>query len=432
MVGLVRIISADWIFPPGEAPIEKGAVLMHGTRILDLGSPADLRAEAEGARELSFEGCALVPGLVNCHTHLEFATINRLPAQDGFAKWIRALLDRKSEITEEKLLNGAERALIEMTALGTAYVGDVSSTTATSLALIRTGMPGTVFREFLGFDGEALEAFDHSRNLFGPEELEGVRILPACHASYSTSPELFRAVGEWSAIHECPTMVHLAESKDELELLARGKGPLKALLADRGIPDDKVPAPGSDPVTYLEELKFLSEQTVAVHLTQATEKDLKKLKELGVTPCICPSSNQHLVGKLPPVRAMIDLGMKPCLGTDSPASGESLSLFREMEILLDEGLPAEIVLAMGTRYGQEALQLPADYGCLEQGSNAALLAIPLDMNDCEDPLESALRAGAKGCGTWVVTPQGAFGTVTDELEESDIPDVLPEVPEEDD
>jgi cytosine/adenosine deaminase-related metal-dependent hydrolase len=431
MVGLIRIISADWIFPPGEAPIEKGAILMHGNKILDMGSLSDVRTEAEGARELSFGGHALLPGLVNCHTHLEFASIKRLPAKDGFAGWIRALLEHKEKLTEDKLLNGAERALIEMVALGTAYVGDVSSTTATSLAMIRTGMPGTVFREFLGFDGEALEAFETSRHIFGSEDLEGIRILPACHAPYSTSAELFRAVGEWSVIHECPTMVHLAESEEELELLAKGKGPLKALLEERGIPSDKVPAPGSDPVTYLEQFKFLSEQTVAIHLTQATEKELKRLKDLGVTPCICPSSNLHLFNKLPPVQTMIELGMKPCLGTDSPASGESLSLFKEMEILLDAGMAADIVLAMGTRYGQEALQLPPDFGCLEQDSSPAILAIPLDMHDSSDPLESALRAGTMGCGTWVITPQGTFGTITDELDDRAIPEDFPEDPEED-
>jgi len=379
-----------------------------------------MRAATDGAREILLENYAVIPGLVNCHTHLELASLERLPADNGFVAWIRSLLEKKADLTEETIMAAAEHALLELLTLGTAFVADVSSSALTSLALLRTGFPGMVFREFLGFDADAVTAFEQWEPHFEAEGLDGVRFLPACHAPFSTSADLFEAVRDWSEKNNSPTMVHLAESKEETDLLTSGKSPLLDLLQEKGHPPDRIPTPRTGSVPYLDGLSFLTERTVAVHLVEAGEADLKTLQSRGVKPCLCPSSNRHLFDKLPPVQAMLDAGLHPCLGTDSSASGDSPNLFKEMEILLDAGIPAETVLAMGTLNGRNALGLSEDYGCLEPGGAPAILALPVDWVNGHDPLESALRAGVVGGGKWIITPLGLLGNTLDStLEEPD-------------
>jgi cytosine/adenosine deaminase-related metal-dependent hydrolase len=418
MVGLIRIVSADWIFPPGKAPVKDGALLLDGEVIIEVGTRRKLLKEVEGAEELHLEKSALLPGLINSHTHLELSSIGRIAAENGFAGWVRELLERKTALTEEEILTGADKAIIEMLAMGTAYVADVSSGFLTAVPLIRAGYAATIFREFLGLSSDAGAEFDRMAGLFQTDSLEGVRILPSCHAPYSTSGELFRSVGAWSSKNACPTMVHVAESRDEVELLTEGGGGFVDLLKDRDIEASLIPVPKLAPVKYLDRLGFLTEHTIAVHLVEANEEDFALLEKKGVKPCLCPTSNLHLTGKLPAVQAMLETGLKPCLGTDGAVSGASFNLFKEMAALLDAGIDADAVLAMATKNGAEALGLGLDFGRLEEGGAPALLNVACE-GKFEDPLEDAIRSGAQGWVTWVIRPDGAFNSLLKDAPEEE-------------
>jgi 5-methylthioadenosine/S-adenosylhomocysteine deaminase len=406
-MSIMRIITADWVFPPGTEPMREGALLYKGPTLIDLGTREALTAAVPGAQVHHLEKSALLPGLVNCHTHLELAGVDRIPAGQGFTHWVRALLEKKAEISEEQALLAADRGITAAFLAGTAYMVDIASTGLTALALMKAGMPGTVFHEFLGVTDEAHETFKRKSALFDLDGRDGIRILPACHAPFSTSKEIFRSVAAWAREHDCPLSMHLAESRDEVELLSGDstEGALYAFLKERGFPEDRIPRPGMRPVRYLDELGILGKRTLAVHLVETEDHELDLLKKRGVTPCLCPSSNRHLLGRLPPVKAMLDKGLSPCLGTDSPASGQSLNLFGEMEILLDAGVDAADVLAMATLNGARALGLPAGVGRIEEGTNPALLCLPHDPQSDEPPLEAAIRKGAKGWVSWILTPQ---------------------------
>lgn len=418
---LIRILSADWIFPPKNPPIQDGALVFEGGRLVEMGTREEMKNALAGAQELTFKGSALLPGLINCHTHLELTFLDRIPVNNGFAGWLKDLLERKGKLADEDRVEGAERGAMEVFITGCAYVADTASGPLPAISLVSAGIPGTLFWEFLGLGPEAQETFSKSVHAFDEDGMEGVRLLPACHAPYSTSEELFRAVGAWAKEKNCPTMVHLAESVAEVELLASGESELTGFLEGRGISKDQIPVPNKGPVAYLDDLGFLTENTVAVHLVQATDEDFGLLKEKGVWPCLCPSSNLHLTGRLPPVKKMLDAGLRPCLGTDSPASGASLNLFKEMEILLDEGLDADEVLAMGTVNGADALGLSRDFGRLEPDSSPYLVAIPCDPDDGESPLEAAIHAGAKAWARWVISPKsgGIIVTSADDRDEED-------------
>lgn len=420
MVGLIRIVSADWVFPPGKAPVKDGALLLDGEMIIEVSTRRKLLKEVEGAEELHLEKSALIPGLINCHTHLELSSIGRIPAENGFASWVRELIGKKTALTEEKILTGAEKAIIEMLAMGTAYVADVSSGFLTAVPLIRAGYSATIFREFLGLSRDGSAEFDRMAGLFQTDSLEGVRIIPSCHAPYSTSEEIFRSVGAWSSKNACPTMVHVAESRDEVDLLTKGDGDFVGLLKERDIDESMIPVPKLGPVKYLDHLGFLTEHTIAVHLVEAGADDFALLEKKGVKPCLCPTSNLHLTGKLPAVQAMLDSGLKPCLGTDGAVSGASFNLFKEMEVLLDAGIDADAVLAMATVNGAEALGLGLDFGRLEEGGAPALLNVACEGKN-KNPLESVLRSGAQGWMTWVIRPDGGFNSLLNDAPQEEAP-----------
>ncbi|MFH1999365.1 MAG: amidohydrolase family protein [Planctomycetota bacterium] len=403
-MGLRRMICADWIFPPGEPAIEQGALLFEGDRLLAKGSLKTIEAQAPDTEPLRLIGRALIPGLINCHTHLELATLGRIAADHGFTGWVRDLLAVKEALADTVIIEGAEKAARAMKASGTAYVADIASSFLTIEPLKNAGLSATVFREFLGLEPEALDAFEDAKPRFDLDGMEGVRVLPACHAPFSTSPGLFRAVDEWARAHQARTSVHLAESEEETELLLHGRGAFLKLIQDRGIDPRFAPESGATPVTYLDRIGFLGAHTLAVHLVQATADDLAIIRKSRARPCLCPSSNLHLTGKLPRIQAMIDMGLAPCLGTDSPVSGESLNLFKEMEILLDEGISPEEVLAMGTRNGANALALPNGFGSFEVGTPPAVCSLPITGDSERTPLENGLRAGARGEAEWVLPP----------------------------
>jgi cytosine/adenosine deaminase-related metal-dependent hydrolase len=153
----------------------------------------------------------------------------------------------------------------------------------------------------------------------------------------------------------------------------------------------------------LDDLGFLDERTLAVHLVQATEKGITLLKERMVKPVLCPSSNLHLLGRLPMIKEMLLQGLKPSLGTDSPASGASLNLFHEMELLLDAGIKESAVFEMATRNGAEALDLSHDFGRLEEGASPYLITVSLSREE-SSPLKDVIRQGARGLIRWAVFP----------------------------
>ena len=402
----MRIVSADWIFT-GEGPaLGDAAVLLHGSEVLRVGPRAEVEASVDAAEKVTLPRSLLLPGLVNAHTHLELGGMERLPATNGFSGWVRELLKRREARSEEEMLRGAEDTVLVMKAMGTAHVADTASSLETLFPLLRVNLENTVFFEFLGLGPEAHRSFEKFLSIFEEGAKEGERIFPSCHAPFSTSAELFRTVGEWARSNKRPTSVHLAESGEEERLFHHGDGPLVPFLRERGMEESWIPRPGMSPVAYLDHLGFLHENTLAVHLVEVGEEEIRLLAERGVTPCLCPTSNLHLAGRLPPVKEMLEAGLSPCLGTDSTASGESPILFREMEVLLDAGVEVEQVMRMATASGADALGLEPGAGRITPGAHASILRLPLDGGG--PPLEQAVRNGAKGWVQWVLSPEGIF------------------------
>jgi len=373
------LVTADWVFPVTSPPIAGGGVLVDRGVVVEIGPARAIAAHHGAVKTLSLERGALLPGLINAHTHLELATLGRIGADQGFSDWIKKIIAAKEHLDDNRIARGVADAVDRMRRSGTVYAADVANIFCTAPILAEKNFPSTLFQEFIGFDADVVD-----RSAFGriDDHHRTVRMASAAHTPFSTGPALLALCARRAAEADRPWSIHLAESKDEVELLEKGSGPLRDLLLERGIAANDIVRPGLGPVAYLDSVGGLDERLIAVHCVHAVPDDFALLARRGVTPCVCPSSNLHLCGALPNLGAMLGAGLEPCLGTDSPASAASLNLFDEMEILLDARLDPAIILKMATEYGAAALRLGADYGQIEKGTRPALIHVACEFNRC--------------------------------------------------
>ncbi len=398
------IVAADWVFPITTPPLPGGAILLETGRVRAIAPLQDLRARHPGTPVLSLPPGGVMPGVINAHTHLELASLGRIPAGGGFTSWVARLIETKEALDSDTIKRGLRQGAADLKRCGTVCVADIANTFPTAAVLEEEGLEGIVFCELIGNDPAMLAPFAAKRT----EEARGaIPTLPSCHTLFSCSAELLTANARLASERGTPWTLHLAESTDEVALLQKGRGPLVELLRSRGRREEEIPRPGLHPVFYADSIGCLDDGLIAVHLVQTGAKEIALLARRGVRPCLCPSSNLHLAGRLPPASAMLEAGLRPALGTDSPASADSLNLFREMEILLDSGVEADTILKMATLFGAEALRLGAAFGRIEKGNSPALIHLAFDDSAGADPAAAMIRAGTdrieRSAGT-TITP----------------------------
>jgi cytosine/adenosine deaminase-related metal-dependent hydrolase len=286
----------------------------------------------------------------------------------------------------------------DVRAAGTSLVGDVTNTLAAYDPLLDSDLAGAIFRELLGFSAPA--PADMIATVRG--EIEALMpvawLRPAIvpHAPYSVSPELFRAIA--AASGDRPMSVHLGESAEELQFLRDGTGAWRELLARLGVWNDRWTPPGCGPVEYLDRLGLVGEHLLAVHGTQFTRDDLARLAAAGATVVTCPRSNRWTGAGVPPIEDFYASGVRVAIGTDSLASVADLNPFAELAEVhrLAPAVPPSRVLESATRSGAEALGFAADYGTVEPGKLADLIAIriPGGVDDVEQYLVSGIEPDA--------------------------------------
>jgi cytosine/adenosine deaminase-related metal-dependent hydrolase len=154
-------------------------------------------------------------------------------------------------------------------------------------------------------------------------------------------------------------------------------------------------APGVGPVKYLDDMGFIDDRLLVVHGVQMSKADLEKLKEKGATLVTCPRSNGHTGAGAPPIEDFYRSGVRVAVGTDSLASSPDLNVFAELATMraLAPGVPAAALLESATREGAHALGFDAEYGTIEAGKRARLLAVdvPPGTDDVEEYLVSGIH-----------------------------------------
>jgi cytosine/adenosine deaminase-related metal-dependent hydrolase len=408
---LIRYHAA-WVLPIVAPPIRDGWVTVDGGRVVAVSGadehPAETGSHNEDDRGIRLQPdsdqdlgtVAILPGLVNAHTHLELSYLrDQVPPAGEFVTWIRRVMAARRDRPDARspeILAAVAGAIGECERYGTAVVGDISNTLVTFEPLARSTLAGVVFYELIRFNAPDPRAFveQASRQLDTLMPTERLRCSLAAHAPYSVARLVLRAIRDALARHpSLPCSVHLSESAEEVEFIRSARGPWRALLEDIGSWDPAFVAPGGTPVEYLDASGFLDERVLAVHGVQMTAGDLQRLAARGVTLVTCPRSNGHTGAGAPPLEDFYASGVRVAVGTDSLASAPDLSVFAELATAraLAPSVPAAALLESATRSGAAALGFAADYGTIEPGRRSRLIAVTLP--DAVDDVEEYLVSG---------------------------------------
>lgn len=375
-------------------PIEDGAVLIGADgRIAAVGPHSRVPSPHE-ATALEFRDAMLVPGLVNCHTHLELTHLAGRISEPEFVVWIRRIREMKDRSTREGFRAAAEAGLRDCWARGVTCVADTGSSRAVPEVLARLGGRGICYHEVFGPDPGQVDdsmidlgaALADLRPLAAPGLIIGV----SPHAPFTVSESLYRAVGALARREDLPIALHLAESRAEADLVRRGAGPFAEVLRARGI---AVTARDESPVAYLARLGVLTPRTLCIHCVQLDGEDVRTIAAHGASVAHCPRSNAaHGHGRAP-LAALRGAGIRVGLGTDSVASVHDLDPWAEAAAA---GLSGADALRLLTREGARALGLDGAIGALDQGMAGDLAVFPLPSTEQALPSGPALLTAVHG------------------------------------
>jgi cytosine/adenosine deaminase-related metal-dependent hydrolase len=375
---------AAWLLPISQPPIRDAWLRTDRGRIIAFGHsrPGDFTAPDE----IDLGEVAVLPGLVNAHTHLELSWMRgRIPETDDFNGWIRRIIELKNEAAQQgkAVATAIDAAIREARAFGTTLVGDITNTFTTSRLLKEHDMAAVVFHELLGFRSEDAASLmqEATARLHGEPASDLVRHTFAPHAPYSVSPALFGLIR--AALQHDPfarSSVHLGESAAEIEFLKYGTGPCRTGLERMGKWDTSWVFPQSGPVEYLDRMGFLDDRVLVVHGVHVGEAELKRLAAKGSTLVTCPRGNIRTGAGTPPIEDFFESGVRIAVGTDSLASVPDLNVFAELEEMrrLAPALPARLLIESATINGARALGFDADFGTIDSGKRDALIAVKLD------------------------------------------------------
>lgn len=387
----MRVLSADWVVPVEGEPIPGGAVAIGDDgRIAAVGSSADL---GEGE---AFPGCVILPGFVNCHSHLEYAVYAGFGDGLPFSSWIGMHVTRKSLLEPDDMRAIAIDGAHECLRSGITTVGDCSFAGAAAEAAAATGLRAIVYLEVFGRDTSAIERFAELRDRVEPALSDRVRLGVSPHAPYTCTLEVY---AECAALG-LPLATHLGESVAERSFLLHGSGDWSAFA------DMLVPPPGRTGIRMLAEAGLLGSRLVAAHCVDVDDDEIALLAEHRVGVAHCPRSNGILGCGVAPLRDLLDAGVTVGIATDSPASTPSFDIFEELRTAIvaararerrPDALTAQTALELATLGGARVLGLDGEAGSLVPGKWADVTVVSLDdspLAPVEDPVVAAVLGGS--------------------------------------
>ncbi|MGB5591989.1 MAG: TRZ/ATZ family hydrolase [Gammaproteobacteria bacterium] len=382
------LINARWVIPvaPDCVPREHCSLVLHHGRILDLLPETEARARYDAREIIERPTHALIPGLVNSHTHAAMSLLRGLADDLPLMEWLKNHIwpVERQWVGPEFVADGSELAIAEMLRGGTTcfndmyFFPDVTARTAARLG-IRACVGLIVLDHPSAWAESAAEYL--SKGLVLADEYKGHPLIScafAPHAPYTVGDETLVKVRKLSDELELPIHTHLHETADEIK--------------------SSVSAFGERPLARFARLGLMTPLLQAVHMTQLYEAEIQAAARAGINVVHAPQSNMKLASGACPVESLLAAGINVSLGTDGAASNNDLDMLSEMHTasLLAkhvaanaQALDAPASLRMATLNGAEALGLGEVTGSLEAGKWADITCIdlaPLNTQPVYDPV----------------------------------------------
>jgi 5-methylthioadenosine/S-adenosylhomocysteine deaminase len=355
--------------------IEDGAVAVTGGRIVAVGKRTDVLRGYTAREVLDARGRAVIPGLINGHTHIPMSLFRGIADDLDLSEWLtKYIFPAEAKNVDEAFVRaGAQLGLAEMIRGGTTtycdmYYFEDAIAEETERAGVR-GLLGETVIDFPVPDNKTWPAAMAYTERF-VARWKGNRLITAAiapHAPYTVSEAHLKEVRSFSDRTGAPVISHIAETRKEVDDITRDHG--------------------ASPVEYLARIGFLSLRTVAAHTVHLTENEIKLLRQYSVGSVHNPESNMKLASGVAPVPQLMKAGVAVGLGTDGAASNNDLDMWEAMDYAaklhkLSSNDPkvvtAEEALALATINGARALHMEGQIGSLEEGKRADLVVVDLD------------------------------------------------------
>lgn len=419
---ITKLICARWVLPISSPVIEDGAVAMRGGKIEAVGRRQELSERYRDATVEDFGEAAILPGLVNAHTHLELTAMRGfLDAHDlDFTAWLQKLTVARAErMTDEDIATSATLGVMEALRSGVTTVADAATNgVAVARTLRSTGIRAIVYQESFGPDPRVAEeraqelAAMVSRAREFADERVTIGISP--HAPYSVSAPQLSRLGALAHTENLPVMMHAAESADEVAFLHDSSGRFGDGLRHRGIEWQNA---GCSTITHLERNGILGTRPLLAHCVTVDADDIQLLARSGAGVAHCPKSNAKLGHGVAPLAELLEAGVPVGLASDSVASNNLVDLFEEARFALFQSrirergteregmLDAEVALNLVTLGGARALGIDRQIGSLEPGKQADLVAVSLNgahQRPVYDPMSTLVFATRAADVVWTM------------------------------
>lgn len=387
----MKILAADHILPISSEPIRGGAIAIDGDSIIAAGKASDLRKKFPDASFEDFGEAALLPGFVNCHSHLEVTAMRGLldSVEHDFSAWLLKLNVARASLSDDEIQFAATAGAIEGARAGVTCFGDIGRFGKAGLeALKKTGLRGVLFQEteFSPENKTASDDLENLRNKFlelRESETHLVRVGLSPHSPYTVSRDLFERIAGFALETKIRITIHAAESVDEKELLEAGKGFFVSVYEKYAVEWE---SPRSTSIKFLESTGILETSPLLAHCVTVSEKDIEIIRNKGATVAHCPKSNAKFGHGPAPFEKFLDAGISVGLGSDSVASNNVCDILEEARFAALSArnrigsrrlVSAREALEAATLGGAKALGLDQTIGSLELGKQADIAVISL-------------------------------------------------------
>ncbi len=376
------IVKARIVVTMDGAPIEHGAIAIDDDHIVAVGSLDAMRALDAGP-VVDLGARVVLPGLINAHCHLDYTMLRgAISPPASFTAWVRRINALKRGLDDDDYLAAIGRGFAELKRWGTTTVCNIEA-----FPELMPRMPATPIRTWWFYEmidirhrittddvvAGALSFFKRSDTKLG-----GFGLSP--HAPYTASTMLYQLANDCAATMEMPLTTHVAESREEASMFREARGPLHAFMSSLNRP--MTDCGKMTPFQHLWRSGAIDRRWILAHMNELTESDFALLAEAAPSggPSIvhCPGSHRYFGHSPFAFRRLHEMGLNICVGTDSLASTDSLSLLRELRRVRENEswLTAEELLRTITVNPARALRRSNELGRIAPGALADLIALP--------------------------------------------------------
>jgi len=386
------ILRARYVLPMDQPPIDDGAVAINGDTIVAVGKSAEIRAAHTGdVRDLGER--VLAPGLINAHCHLDYTRLRgEVEWRGSFTEWLLQLVAAKQLHPDKEYVGAIQKGLELLARTGTTTVVNIESFPGLIDQVLPTALRVWWCLELIDLNraDEAGTAINGALDVIAAHPVVRGEFGLSPHAPYTASGELYRQCARQTRGRTMLLTTHLAESTEEDDMIRRGTGHMYDyfLRAGRDMSDCK----RVGPTQLMAEYGVLGPNCLAAHANYLTPLDVTLLKQTGTSVVHCPNTHRFFHRDTHPLDTWRSQRINVCLGTDSMASNDSLSMLSEMQTLgrMFPRMSAQELLEFATVNAAKALNQRDRLGRIAGGAWADLIAAPLDAGG--DPYESIVYA----------------------------------------